>query len=109
MPGGVLHAAAIPSHASATAPVLAAARTSTDPPSPAIRLRAMSDPVLVDRDGYIATLTLNVPDKRNAMSAEMTDAFPQAVDRISRMDDVRAVVVTGAGAAFCAGGDLDFL
>ena len=69
----------------------------------------MSDPVLVDRDGYIATLTLNVPDKRNAMSAEMTDAFPGAVDRISRMNDIRAVVVTGAGGAFCAGGDLDFL
>lgn len=69
----------------------------------------MSEPVLVDRDGHIATLTLNVPDKRNAMSAEMTDAFPGAVERLSRMDDIRAVIVTGAGAAFCAGGDLDFL
>lgn len=69
----------------------------------------MPEPVLVGRDGHIATLTLNVPEKRNAMSAEMTDAFPGAIARLSAMDDVRAVVVTGSGAAFCAGGDLDFL
>ena len=69
----------------------------------------MSEPVVVTLDGHIATLTLNVPDKRNAMSAEMTDAFPPAVDRLKSMTDARAVIVTGAGAAFCAGGDLDFL
>lgn len=65
--------------------------------------------MLVSRDGYVATLTLNIPEKRNAMSAEMTDAFPRAVAHVATMDDVRAVVVTGAGSAFCAGGDLDFL
>lgn len=69
----------------------------------------MSDPVLLSLDGHIATLTLNVPDKRNAMSAEMTEAFPRAVEHLKGMTEARAVVVTGAGAAFCAGGDLDFL
>jgi enoyl-CoA hydratase/carnithine racemase len=69
----------------------------------------MADPVLVTLDGYIATLTLNVPDKRNAMSEEMTAAFPGAVEQLKRMTTARAVIVTGAGAAFCAGGDLDFL
>ena len=69
----------------------------------------MSEPVVVTLDGHIATLTLNVPDKRNAMSAEMTEAFPHAVARIRALPEARAVVVTGAGAAFCAGGDLDFL
>ncbi len=69
----------------------------------------MAEPVLLERDGHVATITLNVPDKRNAMSAEMTDAFPAAVAQAREMDDVRAVVVTGAGKAFCAGGDLDFL
>lgn len=69
----------------------------------------MPDPVLVSRSGRVATLTLNQPEKRNAMSAEMTEAFPRAVAEIRAMDDVRAVVVTGAGKAFCAGGDLDFL
>lgn len=69
----------------------------------------MSEPVLVDRDAHIATLTLNVPDKRNAMSAEMTEAFPRAIERVNHMADIRAVIVTGSGSAFCAGGDLDFL
>jgi enoyl-CoA hydratase len=69
----------------------------------------MSDPVLITLEGHIATLTLNVPDKRNAMSAEMTDAFPRAIDRLKSMPEARAIIVTGAGAAFCAGGDLDFL
>ncbi|WP_026413936.1 enoyl-CoA hydratase-related protein [Actinomadura oligospora] len=57
------------------------------------------------RDG-IATITLNRPHKMNAytytMRAEMLDAF----DRIDADDDVRVVVVTGAGRAFCAGADL---
>ncbi|MEV5568574.1 enoyl-CoA hydratase-related protein [Spirillospora sp. NPDC052269] len=57
------------------------------------------------RDG-IATITLNRPDRMNAythtMRAEMLDAF----DRIDADDDVRVVVVTGAGRAFCAGADL---
>lgn len=69
----------------------------------------MTEPVLVERDEHIATLTLNLPDKRNAMSEEMTEAFPRSVYQIVHMKDVRAVIVTGAGSSFCAGGDLDFL
>ena len=38
---------------------------------------SMSEPVVLTLDRHIATLTLNVPDKRNAMSGEMTDAFPR--------------------------------
>jgi enoyl-CoA hydratase len=68
-----------------------------------------ADSILLDVDGRIATLTLNEPDKRNAMSERMTDEFPAAVRRIRGLDDVRAVIVTGSGSAFCAGGDLDFL
>jgi enoyl-CoA hydratase/carnithine racemase len=67
------------------------------------------EPVLLSLDGHIATITLNLPDKRNAMSAEMTDLFPVVIDRFKTLGDVRAVIVTGAGSAFCAGGDLDFL
>ena len=66
-------------------------------------------PILLGVDGHIATLTLNQPNKRNAMSEEMTNAFPQAVAQLRDNDDVRAVIVTGSGSAFCAGGDLDFL
>jgi enoyl-CoA hydratase len=69
----------------------------------------MSEPILVSLDGHIATLTLNVPEKRNAMSEEMTEAFPAAVERVKQLSDARVVIVTGSGSAFCAGGDLDFL
>ncbi len=69
----------------------------------------MSEPVLLNLDRHIATLTLNVPEKRNAMSEEMTEAFPRVVDQLRQMKDARAVIVTGSGGAFCAGGDLDFL
>lgn len=69
----------------------------------------MSDAVLVERDGGVVTLTLNRPDVRNAMTVELTDAFTEAVASLRGDPDVRCVVVTGAGKAFCAGGDLSWV
>lgn len=66
-------------------------------------------PVIEERSGGIVTLTLNRPDIRNAMTADVTQAFTAAVDRLRGDDAVRAVIVTGAGKAFCAGGDLSFI
>jgi enoyl-CoA hydratase/carnithine racemase len=68
-----------------------------------------SDPVLVQRDGAVTTLVLNRPDVRNAMGVEMTEAFSAAVSAIGEDPSVRAVVVTGAGTAFCSGGDLSWI
>jgi enoyl-CoA hydratase len=69
----------------------------------------MSDAVLVTRDGGIVTLTLNRPDIRNAMTVELTDAFTDAVSSLRGDPSVRVVIVTGAGRAFCAGGDLSWI
>lgn len=69
----------------------------------------MSDAVLVERDAGVVTLTLNRPDVRNAMTAELTDAFTDAVASLRGDAEVRVVVVTGAGKAFCAGGDLSWI
>ncbi|AEG50984.1 Enoyl-CoA hydratase/isomerase [Sphingobium chlorophenolicum L-1] len=55
----------------------------------------------------IATLTLNRPDRLNAYTRKMMEEMIDAFDRIDADDDVRAVVVTGAGRAFCAGADLE--
>lgn len=67
----------------------------------------MSDPVLYEQDGAVVTLTLNRPDELNAFSEpSMIDAFLAAVDRIREDGDVRAVVLTGAGRAFSAGGNV---
>lgn len=59
----------------------------------------------VDEDG-IATLTLNRPDQLNAFNLTMARELEQAFLTDARSDDVRAVVVTGSGRAFCAGMDL---
>ena len=66
-----------------------------------------TEPVLLrhDADG-IAHLTLNRPDARNALSAELMDALQAAVDAIARDRSIKAVVIGGAGPAFCAGHDL---
>jgi enoyl-CoA hydratase/carnithine racemase len=54
----------------------------------------------------IATITLNRPDKLNAVSTTMYQELVDAFDRADEDDDVRVVVVTGEGRAFCAGADL---
>ncbi|MGH0028505.1 MAG: enoyl-CoA hydratase/isomerase family protein [Myxococcota bacterium] len=67
------------------------------------------DLVLVERDGDVATLTFNDPDRRNAMTEAMGVAFSREVALLGRDEGLRAVVLTGAGRAFSAGGDLDMI
>jgi enoyl-CoA hydratase/carnithine racemase len=67
----------------------------------------MSEPVLLDVEDGVATLTLNRPDNRNALSAEMSNAIIDAVDEAEENDDVRCLVVTGREGTFCAGGDVN--
>lgn len=57
-------------------------------------------------DTGIATLTLNRPDKRNAMSDAMRAEFIDALEQVAADKAIRALVLTGAGKAFCAGGDV---
>lgn len=61
--------------------------------------------LLYQLDGHVATLTLNAPPV-NALTRTLNDELTLALDRISEMDEVRAVVLTGAGKVFCAGADL---
>jgi enoyl-CoA hydratase len=69
----------------------------------------VSNPVLVDVADHIALITVNDPDRRNAVTFEMSTALRRAVDAAEADDDVHAVIVTGAGRAFCAGADLTAL
>jgi 2-(1,2-epoxy-1,2-dihydrophenyl)acetyl-CoA isomerase len=62
--------------------------------------------LLAARAGGVLTLTLNRPEVRNAFSREMLDGLAAMLDFAAASDDVRAVVIAGAGGAFCAGGDL---
>ena len=68
---------------------------------------AASDPVLlVERGDGFATLTLNRPAKRNALSVELRDALSDALDDLASDSEIKAVVITGAGTVFSAGFDL---
>ena len=60
---------------------------------------------LEQNDG-IAVLTLDNPDKRNAMTPELTEEFPRAIEAVRTDAGVRAMVLTNSGSVFCAGGDL---
>lgn len=64
------------------------------------------EPVLLRRAGHIATLTLNRPAAMNALSPELMDALDRVLDDLQTDEATRVVIVTGAGRAFCAGGDL---
>ena len=69
-----------------------------------------SAPVLLsDAGDGVTVLTLNLPDRRNAMTEAMTVAWTEALAAIRADPAVRCVVVTGAGRAFCAGGDLSWI
>jgi enoyl-CoA hydratase/carnithine racemase len=57
----------------------------------------------------VALVTLNLPKVRNAMTAELTAAWVPAMDKLAGDRSLRAVVVTGAGSAFCSGADLSWL
>jgi len=65
------------------------------------------DLVLYERRGPSAWITLNRPAKLNAMTYELVDQLEAAIDRAEADDEVRVVVVRGAGRAFCAGYDLE--
>jgi enoyl-CoA hydratase/carnithine racemase len=77
--------------------------------SPGNRGRGVSepDPVLYSVHQHIATIVINRPERRNALSAQACWGLIEALDRAKADDQVRCVVLTGAGdKAFCAGADL---
>jgi enoyl-CoA hydratase len=65
--------------------------------------------VRCDVDARVATITLDDPDRRNALSLDMVDEMVAVLDRLEADDGVGAIVVTGAPPAFCAGADLSHL
>ena len=66
----------------------------------------MTDTILFDVQDAIATITLNQPDKLNAFTDDMLMTLIAHVDECEGRDDVRAVILTGAGRGFCSGGDV---
>jgi 2-(1,2-epoxy-1,2-dihydrophenyl)acetyl-CoA isomerase len=65
-----------------------------------------TDDLLARVDGHVGVLTFNRPERRNALSEEMYGGIEQALASMRTDGDIRVVLVTGAGGAFCAGGDV---
>ncbi len=66
----------------------------------------MEDAVLYERRGHVGVITLNRPDNRNSMTAELLEAFGLATAAAKADHDARCVVITGRGGCFSAGADL---
>lgn len=63
--------------------------------------------VKVEKDGEIAVLALNRPEKRNALSIKVRDEVEKCLGELEEDENIKVVIVTGVGSAFCAGFDLD--
>lgn len=67
-------------------------------------------PLRTERRGDgVVVLTLDVPERRNAMTDELTAAWAAAIPALAAEEDLRCLVLTGAGSVFCAGGDLSWI
>lgn len=65
-----------------------------------------TDDLLAHVDGHVGVITFNRPDRRNALSDPMYAGFERVLPQLALDADVRVLMVTGAGGAFCAGGDV---
>jgi enoyl-CoA hydratase len=65
-----------------------------------------AEPILIEASDGVARLTLNRPDRRNALDLAAMRNFAERLDRLGQERDVRCLVLTGAGGAFCSGADL---
>lgn len=61
--------------------------------------------ILLEREGNIATLTLNRPDRLNALGHDINTEIAACLKEVDEDKDIRVLIITGAGRAFCAGGD----
>src|ERR1700749_1145574 len=66
----------------------------------------MNDMVLQSLDNGLLTITMNRPDRRNALNPDMTRGLVEAARRAAEDHEVRAVLLRGAGGPFCVGGDV---
>ncbi len=62
--------------------------------------------LILEKEGPIAVLTMNRPDKINAINPAMRDSFPLALQEVQEDDSLRALIITGAGRGFCSGTDI---
>ena len=62
--------------------------------------------LLLEHDQGVAKITLNLPEVRNALSLEIRLGLVDILKELGEKEDVRVIIITGAGKAFCSGGDI---
>ena len=67
----------------------------------------MKTTTIIEKEEGVAVITLNRPERFNAMSTQLLSDVEEAVKALDKDDDTKVIVITGAGEAFCAGGDLE--
>ena len=65
----------------------------------------MSEAVLLEKNEGVATVTLNRPDRLNAVNDEIRAGLREKLDDACKDDEVKVIIITGAGRGFCAGAD----
>src|SRR5271155_3402285 len=65
--------------------------------------------ISVDKANHVATLTLNRPEKHNAFDGVALQEFGQCMDELSKDEDTRVIIITGAGKSFCADSDTAYI
>ena len=65
--------------------------------------------ISVDTANHISTLKLNRPQKHNAFDGLALEEFGQCMDELSKDEDTRAIIITGAGKSFCSGSDTAYI
>ena len=69
----------------------------------------MNEAVLFEKKEGVATVTLNRPDRLNAVNDEIRAGLREKLDDACKDDEVKVIIITGAGRGFCAGADMDGL
>ncbi|MBL7254702.1 enoyl-CoA hydratase-related protein [Paractinoplanes lichenicola] len=80
--------------------------TAVQPPHPPPVIGLKAEPLLVDRTGAVVTLTLNRPEAMNALTVDLKEALRDTLASLESDKSCRAIVLAGAGTAFCVGQDL---
>ena len=73
---------------------------------PELKIETGTEDFLARVEGRVAILTMNRPERRNALSGAMLDGMAKAFDECERNTDIGCVILTGSGRGFCAGGDI---
>ena len=63
-------------------------------------------PIVIEREGNVLMVSLNNPEKRNALNSEMMGAAASAISQVGDYKELRAIVIRGKGSSFCSGADL---